>query len=277
MKIKEILFPVVCLLSGNAFAAPASVCDRLASPGETIPLLIPIEGAGATIELPFAAHTVIRPKKFDVTALDEGAANGPRRFLITAKKLGLTEQFTAFLGSPDDDKGYLSFALTSAKQARQVTKYCFQKKASGTGYEIGSIMEMMKAMIRDEPTYGRQTISSSVSLKGYERKVSLKATRVFRHENYTGYTFHAKNMSSKPLKLNLTSLAFGSPSQAVAIHTDHEILQPCSIFQSRNPKENGCVSQVRLIVTGGLKPSYITTQSTLPFIIEAEKVPQFGN
>lgn len=259
-------------------------CDVNISPGETVPISVPVATQGTTVTFSFPVRDVVASHKFSVEPVgaaktELGQSKNPKSFLISStQKIGVTDEVTFFLGSAENDKGTVTLALTATKSGKRAQSICLpdEKKAmasSRTNY-VHREMNMMVSMINDEPAYGRQTVSQVVDLKGFQSKIRVRAVRVFRQEDLTGYTFSMTNSTSKTIKLNLTSLSFGKPNQAIMLHSDHDVLEPCSKNKSANPKENGCTTFVHLIVTGNLKPEYLSTQAEFPFITHADKLPK---
>lgn len=258
-------------------------CDITVQSGETVPISVPVGTSGATVTLPFAVRDIVGSKLFNVSPVGSerdqfGVPKNPRSFLITATKAGATDEVTLFLGSAQNDKGTVNLSLTASNKSRRTTNICMpdaRKEVNSRANYISREMNMMVSMIKDEAVYGRQVIATRIKLKGVSDKISIKAVRVFRQDDLTGYTFVMTNSSSKTLKLNLSSLAFSEPNRAVALHADHEILEPCSKNRSLNPKENGCTTFVRLLVTGNLKPEYLTlSDESFPFVTTPERSPK---
>lgn len=267
----------------TAFGAPSTKqkCDIYFNSGEIIPVSVPVAGQGTIVTLPFPVRDVVNPSQFMIqpkgAETQLGQVKNARSFLISLKKPDATDQVTFFMGGANDDKGTITLALSGSKFGRPVTNFCLTKTKSDGGKVNNDVlrhMDFMASMIRDEPVYRRQVISSRITVDEFKGKLSVKAIRVFKNNDLTGYTFLVTNTTANTVKLNLSSLAFGEPNRALAIHTDHEILEPCSKNRSLNPKENGCSTLVRFIVTGNLKPEYLTANQEFPFIVKPDFPPK---
>lgn len=272
---------VTLVLFSTTALAKNQKCDVQFRSGETHILTVPLTGRGALVHLPFAIRDVIEPVHFAVEPVgasnEMGQVKNAKSFLVSTKKPGASDQVTFFLGSQEADKGTLTLQLTSASTGRAVTNFCLSGDRKGLGSKnnyLAREMEVMAAMIRDEQNFGRTVISQKVTVPEFKNQLSVKAVRVFKFEDLTGYTFIVTNTTSKTVKLNLTNLAFGDPNRAVALHADHDVLEPCSKNQSVNPKENGCASMVRLLVTGNLKAEYLKAHSEFPFVSVTDLKPK---
>lgn len=275
---QKVIFSFLSAIPTGVYAG--SACDLTAQSGETVPIAVPHGTSGATVTLPFVVRDIVGSKHFEIKPVGSerdqfGQAKNPKSFLITALKSGVSDEITLFLGSSQNDRGTINLALSATNKSRRTTTICMpntKKQMNSKANYISREMNMMVSMIRDDALYGRQVVSNRINIKGVSDKVSVKVVRVFRLDDLTGYTFLFTNKTSKSLKLNLSSLAFGTPNRAVALHADHEVLEPCSRNRSTHSKENGCSTFVRLLVSGNLKPEYLTlADESFPFTTMQEK------
>lgn len=255
---------------------PALACNRIVNLGSTVSLNVP-EKTGLTIVLPKPVSSMVPPKQFSIQPVGApnpktGQVENPRSFLIEPLAEGASDEFTLFLGSAKDKSAFLTFSVSTSKEGKSVQEFCLPDTAR---YKVSQDFlsletNIMLAMIRDDLTFGRKVIDESIKFDGFG-DVRVRAVRVFRSDGYTGYTFLLTNTSSKTLKLNLPSLSFGKPNRAVMIHVDHDVLETCQANNSKNPKDKGCTTALRVLVDGDLKPKYLGNSESFPFIYAQEK------
>ena len=178
-------------------------------------------------------------------------------FVLTGKKT-VTLRFITVAGAP--------------KHHRIKFPAPYNREMASSGRFLENEVQLMKFMLQDKQGKGfsREVVRSPLKIDGYGDKVDIEIVRRYEGQRLFGYVFKLTNTSDEKITVNPHALNFGTPNRAALMQIDHELMEPCSVNNSPNPKSNSCVTALRLVVRG---EDYVhpSKQSDLPFMISKRR------
>lgn len=280
MKRLLILFSFAMLIIGKAFASTMTVSDGQ----EVLVGVDPI--AGVTIQLPTFVRVVTPPRQFAVIPIlppapaptsggnqESASSSDVRAFLIKSNGRSNGEERITFMLA-DERTVTIHFRAQMGSDNFVDLRYPRQNQTSRSKMDSGflaSERNLMLTLLRDESGAGRQVVNTEIKLDKYS-ELRIILLRQFQADGLTGYVFTLTNMGSQTLQINPTVLAIGQPNRAMLTQLDHEILKPCKLDNSADPRGTGCITALRMVVRGqsqGL-PTLAGIRSAMPFVAIAK-------
>jgi hypothetical protein len=280
MKRLLILFSLAIIMTGRAFAGTITVSDGQ----EVIVGVDPL--AGVTIQLPTFVRVVTPPRQFVVVPIqaptppptnggsqEVAGSSDVRAFLIKSNGRTNGEERITFMLA-DERTVTIHFRAQMGSDNFVDLRYPRQNQTSRSKMDSGflaSERNLMLTLLKDEQGAGRQVVNTEIKLDRYP-DLRIILLRQFQSDGLTGYVFSVTNMGGQTLQINPTVLAIGQPNRAILTQLDHEILKPCKLDNSADPRGTGCMTALRMVVRGqnqGL-PTLAGIRSAMPFVAIAK-------